>query len=430
MLTQVSISRKMILIALTFSLPIAVLTYLMVVSIDSNVEFAVKETKGNTVQRGLAELLRKVQEHRLARLGCQNGQECEGRLSVLQAEVGQAFQQTQAALDQVGAPLQFTTAGLGARGRQHLSLETMRREWSELTGKLPDADLAAKHDHLASDIRGMITHAGDTSNLILDPDLDSYYLMDVTLLALPQAQERLARVGVLGSAIIRGGKLTRDDQIQLAVQASMMQEADLDRIVASTGTSLTEDPNFYGVRARLQERIPPALKRYQAAASTFIGMSRRLASAERPEVTEKEYLQAEDEAHRASFEFWSVAVDELDGLLGARIASYQDNRNWSLGLASLSVLVACLLAFFLARSIVVPLRDVMGSLGPGATLLGVCVERIAEASKNHFSNPEEATLICEELDAHADGMRQSVLALALQVEGAQRAESVAVEHNA
>ena len=31
---------------------------------------------------------------------------------------------------------------------------------------------------------------GDTSNLILDPDLDSYYVMDVTLLAIPDALVR------------------------------------------------------------------------------------------------------------------------------------------------------------------------------------------------------------------------------------------------
>lgn len=416
----------MILIALTFSLPITVLTYLMVVSINANVEFAAKEAQGNAIQRELAQLLRKVQEHRLGPLNCQTGQECEGRLSAIQAEVGQAFQRTQAVLDQVGAPLQFTTVGLAARGRQHLSLGTMQTEWKELTVTAPSAGLAAKHDHLVSDIRGMITHAGDTSNLILDPDLDSYYLMDVTLLALPQAQERLARVGVLGSAMIRGGELTRDQRIELAVQASLMQEADLDRIVASTGTSLNEDPNFYGVEASLHERIPPALKAYQEATSTFIAMNRQLVSGDLSEITEQEYLRAEDEAHRASFELWTVAVDELDGLLGARIASYHGDRNLSLGLASASVVAACMLAFCLARSIVAPLRDVMGSLGPGATLLGVCAERIEEAAKNSFSNPEETALICEELSAHATGIRENVLALAQHVEGAQSAASVEV----
>ena len=51
----------------------------------------------------------------------------------------------------------------------------------------------------------MITHAGDMSNLILDPDLDSRYLMDATLLGLPQTQDRLATVTAYGTRILAGG---------------------------------------------------------------------------------------------------------------------------------------------------------------------------------------------------------------------------------
>jgi hypothetical protein len=50
--------------------------------------------------------------------------------------------------------------------------------------------MAEEHASLVQDVRDMITHAGDTSNIILDPDLDSYYMMDITLLALPQTQAR------------------------------------------------------------------------------------------------------------------------------------------------------------------------------------------------------------------------------------------------
>ena len=64
----------------------------------------------------------------------------------------------------------------------------MRQDWVDLKstlGTLDRAELAEKHLVLVNDVRTMITHAGDMSNLILDPDLDSYYLMDATLLALP-----------------------------------------------------------------------------------------------------------------------------------------------------------------------------------------------------------------------------------------------------
>lgn len=61
----------------------------------------------------------------------------------------------------------------------------------------------------------MITHAGDTSNLILDPDLDSYYLMDVTLIAMPQMQDRIARIGVDMRAHFGAVELTQEQRIAL-----------------------------------------------------------------------------------------------------------------------------------------------------------------------------------------------------------------------
>lgn len=43
-------------------------------------------------------------------------------------------------------------------------------------------------------LNSFILHAGDISNLILDPDLDSYYLMDITLNKLPSILEKASKV--------------------------------------------------------------------------------------------------------------------------------------------------------------------------------------------------------------------------------------------
>src|SRR5207253_2745297 len=105
----------------------------------------------------------------------------------------------------LGAELQFTDEGLAKRHREHFRVQTVRGEWQRLKAELSQLTAesrAEKQLHLVADIRTMITHAGDTSNLILDPDLDSYYLMDATLLALPQAQDRLAAVMASGEAVL------------------------------------------------------------------------------------------------------------------------------------------------------------------------------------------------------------------------------------
>ena len=46
----------------------------------------------------------------------------------------------------------------------------------------------------AAAIRALIVQVGDKSNLILDPDLDSYYVMDLVLLKVPDLMDRVTEV--------------------------------------------------------------------------------------------------------------------------------------------------------------------------------------------------------------------------------------------
>ena len=66
----------------------------------------------------------------------------------------------------------------------------------------------------------MITHVGDTSNLILDPDLDSFYTMDMTLVALPQTQDRNA-----GSSPLAQGFRARHDRRRTSQFAIVRRDA-------------------------------------------------------------------------------------------------------------------------------------------------------------------------------------------------------------
>ena len=126
----------------------------------------------------------------------------------------------------------------------------------------------------------------------------------------------------------------------------------------------------------------------------------------------------------AEYEYWNVAVNELDQLLRNRIADYAGQRVRGLAVSGLAVLAASLLAFLLMRSITKPLETLVRSLGPGASLLTGCVERIATVNQQERPDPEEASIICDELNAHAEDMRKAVLELARQVRGAE-AESMA-----
>lgn len=418
--SRMSIGRKIFLIAASFALPIGVLTYLMVVNINSSIDFAAQELRGNAYQRHLEELLRLVQGHQLNNLAVAVTEVSKS----IQGKIGASFEGLIDEDRRLGAALQFTEEGLTKRNRLHAQAKNVHDEWQALAKALskanPGRENADKqYDHLAGDLKTMITHAGDTSNLILDPDLDSYYLMDVTLLALPQTQDRLARVARFGHDVLARGKATQEERVQMAVHGAMLQESDLDRITASTETSFNEDANFFGISPTLQGNLKPALAKYQDAAKKFIALTQQVAAADGAAVSAVNFLKAGIAAREASFEYWNVAVGELDRLLQHRVRDFESKRAWSLGMAALAVLAASLMAFFLMQSIAKPLGGLVKSLAPGADLLGVCAERIAVTSRSKTANPQDAEVICEELQAHCNDMRSAVAELVAQVHGTQ-----------
>jgi methyl-accepting chemotaxis protein len=188
MLNNYKISSKLLLISLAYMVPVLFLTYSVIVRISANIDFATYEQYGNQYQRPLENILKPLGEHRVAAAraaGSTTGS--DSSLKALQGQIEQGFAELSKVHEEVGEALQFTDEGLGKRSRSHLKFETVYQKWQSLVPALAGKsaeEVSKLHVGLIADIRGLIAHAGDTSNLILDPDLDSYYLMDVTLLAL------------------------------------------------------------------------------------------------------------------------------------------------------------------------------------------------------------------------------------------------------
>lgn len=401
------VSAKIAAIAFSFALPIGVLLYLVVQNIDEFIVFAEQEVLGNRYQRPLEQTLRQAQALQLA---YERGD--HGQIDELSAKVRESIK-TWGEVDRtIGESLQFTEEGLGKRNRSGIRFDAMSQQWSDLEravsstqhGSSPAPEVSAQLSKFLGDVRTAIVHAGDTSNLILDPDLDSYYLMDVTLLALPQTQSRLAEIIGYGEKLV-GRELSSDERVQMAVYASMLGEADLGRVVASSETSLTEDQNFYGTSSSLQSQLPPALGKYKQANEKFIQLIKSVATTGTG-ASRDEWRAAGADAWQASFDYWSVAVNELDVLLNTRIQFYSSRKTTSLFLSFLAIIIAVGLSLLVSRSITAPLLGVTRLLGPGATLLSQCVQKITTAVDRN--DRDMVSLMCDELQAQATDMKKTV----------------------
>ena len=405
---RIRIGTKIFLIAASFALPIAVLVWFMVSSINANIEFAHKELEGTAFLRPLMAVQKGIHDFTVATQGCQAA-DCGAQANAAKAAVSSALARLEEENRAHGESLQFTADGLGKRGRAGIDVAKLRTQWAKIESGGGTADDLTS---LMTNIRTVITHAGDTSNLMLDPDLDSFYLMDAILVGAPQMQDRL------GDIYKQTLNSTVEADTILAVDAALLDECDYGRVVASSTTAMNEDPNFYGVSATLRPSVTAALEKLGVPAKSLIGL---LKTRSKDSGQIRALAMA---ARNAELSYWNTAVTELDRLLEARIADYAGQRVRSLSVSGLAIIAASILAFVLMRSITIPLEKLVRSLGPGATLLTGCVERIAMVSQQERPDPEEASIICDELNAHADDMRKAVLELARQVRGAE-AESLA-----
>src|SRR5205085_12701483 len=105
----------------------------------------------------------------------------------------------------------------------------------------------------------------------------SYYTMDVTLLAVPQTQDRIARLTIEGLKAL-ATPLGSDERRHLAVGAALLRESDIDRIAADVDTALNEDANFSGPSDSLQRRLRPAFESYAASARSFAELLDKVAN--------------------------------------------------------------------------------------------------------------------------------------------------------
>ncbi|MCX6123882.1 MAG: methyl-accepting chemotaxis protein, partial [Proteobacteria bacterium] len=239
-----------------------------------------------------------------------------------------------------------------------------------------------KHQEVIDSLRVMIAHAGDTSNLVLDPDLDSYYLMDIVLLALPQNQDRLQKISAFFDGILKDHKTTASDFTQLGVMAALLQESDLDRIVADVQTVISEDSNFYGANGKVQSRMRTDLYSYKIKVESVIASLKQMSTKGANVISKGEFQSQIDAARLQSFALWSGYVSILDELLSARISSYTSMKIKAMVVSFVSVLIFAMIALFTIRRISKTMAAIVQHISSESETLSDVTQLVASASKN------------------------------------------------
>jgi PAS domain S-box-containing protein len=293
----------LISLLVVFTVPFGMVVRQLLAEIDTRIDFAAKERQGLQYNQTLRAFLEQVVEHqRIAQDYLKGDVALKEKLKAKQAEINALVQKTDAIDQNLGKTLDTTT-----------QWQSLKREWQDLQTKLDtlsaESSLAI-HAALISNTLFLIAHVGDTSNLILDPDLDSYYLMDAVINQIPEMIESTAKARDLGVAIAQRQPLTLDEKAKMIVLASAINRS-LEALQRGKRVAF----NF---NRTLQPQLAPPIHNNFTASHQLLELIRQdTVNGDRP--TAKDYVQVGSKALEQQFRLYDAVSPELDQLLAIRI---------------------------------------------------------------------------------------------------------------
>jgi PAS domain S-box-containing protein len=286
-----------------FALPFGMVVRQLLAEIDTRIEFAEKERKGVAYNQTLKAFLEEVIQHQSIAQEYLNGNVAlQEQLVAQQAKVAAAIQACDLVDQKLGTTL-TTTA----------QWHSLKQEWQDLETKLKTLSAASSleiHAALIANTLFLMAHVGDSSNLILDPDLDSYYLMDAVVNRLPAMVQSTAKAKDLGIAIAKQQTLIPNDKVRLIVLASSVQQS---LTALQRGKQVA-----FSYNSTLQPQLENTFHKNLVASSRFLDTVHQDTISEERLGTPN-YLQLGNQAIAEQFKLYDTISPQLDRLLVARI---------------------------------------------------------------------------------------------------------------
>jgi sigma-B regulation protein RsbU (phosphoserine phosphatase) len=324
LMNRLSYPQKFILIGFLFAMPLTLVTYLFISEINSRIEFAQKEIYGNEYLRPLRQLREYIPQLQLLNYQRFNPSLGNSQAAAdLETKIEANFQALENTDRRLGRILD-TSEKFDRLYQKWQNFQLRRRDWS-----LETYDVL--YQNLLADTNRLSDRVGDTSNLILDPDLDTYYLMDATLLKLPEMQKILGDIRLLSQKISLTSGATAEERAQIIALSGRLQQINRD-LAANMEVGFSNNP-----RGNLRSRLGDSLKSFNLQAKQLSKQLDKLITTT-AFVQYETYVAESEQVLDSSFKLWDETIAQLDILLQARIDGFAVRRQ------SISIFILIIIA--------------------------------------------------------------------------------------
>ncbi len=199
---------KLILVLVLFILPLLVLGSLRISELNERVGFIDQKRRGIEFITPLRELIETIPQHRgMISAYLAGDQGFRDDMLTKRSEIDGGW----AVLTQVDLKLD------GYLQTRHEVVRLAQR-WQSLKSRALDMTETAAfdaHTKLIAELLGLIRHVANTSGLMLDSELDSYYTIDAIVNRLPTLAEAMGQARAIAAGIAANGEISTQDNIAL-----------------------------------------------------------------------------------------------------------------------------------------------------------------------------------------------------------------------
>ncbi len=355
---RASLAQKFLAIGLLCLLPILIGTTQLAVSFREGIAASQKERDGLAYHAAARGFLQDVQKHRgLASTFLSGDKSFAEPLAAKKRDIDAHVK----ALDALDARFAKDFDLRGTWGG-------VRANWTKLLGEykgLAATESAKRHTALVAELLALMAQVGDGSGLILDPELDSFHVMDLLVNRLPTLVEKLGQGRAFG--VIAVAQKTPDFEAKKPLLTLHGMAVGIQEDIARGQASLE------GANAGLRMKLATAVDDSGNATKSFLSLlDRQVLTPARIEIEPKQFIAQATTAIDSSYALYDAAAPALEGLLSARIQRMQ-TKMW----VSLAGVLALAAAAFGVTLVV--LRSLSRQLGAAAAHF----DRVAQG---HFDN--------------------------------------------
>jgi methyl-accepting chemotaxis protein len=349
-------ASKALLICLMFLIPLAWVSWAFYSTQTDAIAFSEKELLGVQYTREIFTVIALAQNLRRDATAAA----VTGTQPPTMAEVRSSLQAAQAKLAVVHKRL---GADLDA-AKPYAAVQAAFAESEKTTGL--DGVFKAHSAHVESLI-ALLQSVTDNSNLTLDPDIDSYYLMDAALFRIPDIVESSGKLRGLGLAVMKAGDATPAQQRQLS-DTIPIAEFQLRNMNDGLAKALAYNLS-------LSKKIDSRQVLDDTAAFFALSRSAVVNGKDYAPETQTKYLEMANRAVDAQFALAQRLMTELDGVIGERVKTMRTKMMVNTVVLIVGLLFAAYLffGFYLVS-------------GGGLALISRHLGEVAEGDLRHVPN--------------------------------------------